>query len=78
MERQLTEREQYVIGMCVSVFDMIHEKYNMSYRDISKLSEETGLCNHIEVGFEILNSMGSQGVLMEIEEYIKTVGGKLG
>ena len=40
MERQLTEREQYVIDTCISVFDMIHEKYNMSYYDISELSKK--------------------------------------
>ena len=77
MERHLTEREQYVIEMCSDVFEMIHKKYKMDYSDITKLSKEVELCNYIDDGFEVLNSMGDEGLMMEIERYIKSVGGKL-
>lgn len=77
MERQLTGREQYVIEMCSDVFAMIHEKYKMDYDDISKLSKEIELCNYIDAGFEVLNSMGDEGLMIEIERYIKSVGGNL-
>lgn len=77
MERQLTQREQYVIEMCSDVFDMLHKKYKMEYDDIVKLSKQVELCNYIDTGFEIFNSMGDEGLIAEIERYIKSVGGKL-
>lgn len=77
VSKELSYREQCVVEMFMLVFEMIHKKYKLEYAEIAKISKETGLCGYIEASFEILNSTGNTGVLEDIEEYIRDMGGKL-
>lgn len=55
--------------------DIINKKYKISYEKLADLATKYELYSHIDVSYEIYNSMGNAGIISDIEDFIKYFGG---
>lgn len=70
-------REKEVLNMQLTMIPVLTNAWEISYDDLSKLFQKYDVLNYIDVCYENYNSMGNQGIINDLSEYIKMQGGKI-
>ena len=60
-----------VIFMQVEIFNLYRSRHNLSIDEFFDLDEKFDLFEFIEEGYEPFHLMGNEGILIEVDEYIK-------
>lgn len=65
------------ISLVVTMIGILHEQWNKSYEELSDIIKKYKLIYLIETGYARFDSMGTQGIVVELEKYIKKQGGSI-
>lgn len=73
----MNAREKEVLNMQLTMIPVLTNAWDISFDDLSKLFQKYDVLNYIDVCYENYNSMGNQGIINDLSEYIKMQGGKI-
>lgn len=71
----MSSRADAVLNMQITLIPILAKSWNMNFRQLSTLFKEYDVLSYIVVCYEMFNSTGNQGIINELEEYIKIQGG---
>lgn len=71
----MSSRADAVLNMQITLIPILAKSWNMNFRQLSTLFKEYDVLSYIDVCYEMFNSTGNQGIINELEEYIKIQGG---
>lgn len=66
-----------VLEMCFILFDRCKQKWMISNKDLGDIISKYKLVSYIREDFNYLNTFGVDGCILEIEEHIERLGGKI-
>lgn len=66
-----------ILELNTTIVQLMHEEWNLSFNEISKLFEKYDLYRYIKASYYNYNSMGISGILEDLKEYIETQGGHI-
>ena len=71
----MDDRDRKVLNMQLVLIPRIAEAWKKNYRELSRIFEEYGILEFIDVSYEKYNSIGIDGIIEDLNEYIKCVKG---
>lgn len=71
----MSSREEGVLNMKITLIPIMAMGWKKSFVEISEMLKKYELLDYIDACYEYFNSTGNQGILDELEEYIKIQGG---
>ena len=72
-----SKREDAVLNMQVTLIPILMRSWNVSSKELSEIMDKYDLLSYIDVCYEMYNSMGNQGIVEDLENYIEIQGGKI-
>lgn len=76
-KHKLSNRDSDIISMYIMIFQELANRWGKPIREISNIAEEYNLLPYIEACYDIYNSTGTEGIMIDIEEYIRDLGGTI-
>lgn len=73
----MTKREEAVTRMQVSLLPMLMKHWNVNLIKLRDIFKEYEVLEYIGVCYEYYNSMGTQGIIEDIEGFIHDQGGEV-
>ena len=70
-------REQAVLNLQSTLIPILQRSWNVNSDELKNIFDKYDIPNFIDVCYERFNSMGIQGIIEELEEYIEIQGGKI-
>lgn len=73
----MKKREYEVLNMQITLIPILMGAWKVSLYQLSLLFDKYDILKYIDVCYESFNSTGNQGIIEEIEDYIRIQGGTL-
>lgn len=73
----MNNREDSVLNLQVTLIPIMIQYWKIDQLRLSNLIDKYDLLDYIDICYEAFNSTGIQGVLNELEDYIKIQGGNI-
>lgn len=64
-------RDDNVLNMQITIANSMKEEWQMDYTGVSDLLDKYDLLSYINTCYEEYNSMGMQGILLDLKSYIE-------
>ena len=64
-------RHDDIMDLKILITEKLKSAWNISYLDLSDKLKKYHILEYIDVSYDYFNSMGIQGIIEDIEEYIK-------
>lgn len=71
----MTSRQDGVIEMQLALIPIMMKNWQLSGIELQKLMTKYNILHHIDLAYEKYNSTGIKGIIADIENYIKMLGG---
>ena len=71
-------REKEVLNMQLVLIPILAEAWNKTYSELSDLMKKYDILSYIDVCYENYNSTGNQGIIEDLQDYVKMQGGSVG
>jgi len=73
----LEQREREVLNMQLTLIPILAKAWKKTYSELSDMFVKYDMLSYIDVSYEIFNSMGNQGIINDLEDYIKLQDGSI-
>ncbi|MBQ7766405.1 MAG: DUF3791 domain-containing protein [Lachnospiraceae bacterium] len=73
----MSSRADAVLNMQITLIPILVKSWKLNLQQLSDLFKEYDLLSYIDTCYELFNSTGNQGIVDELEEYIKIQGGTI-
>lgn len=73
----MSSRADAVLDMQITLIPILAKSWNVSLEQLRGILEKYDILNYIDICYEAFNSMGNQGIIDELEEYIEIQGGTI-
>lgn len=74
--RETVGRDE-ILDFKLTMLQIMQEGFELTSNQLTDLLERHNILKFLEIGYEYFYSMGEQGILNEIEEYVYSVGGRI-
>lgn len=64
-------RHDDIMDLKILITEKLKSAWNISYSDLSDKLKKYHILEYIDVSYDYFNSMGIQGIIEDIEEYIQ-------
>lgn len=71
-------REDDVLSMQLMLVPMLAKAWNKSLSELSDIFAKYEIPEYIDVCYESYNSTGNQGIIDDLTEYVRMMGGNVG
>ena len=71
-------RDKEVLNMQLVLIPILAEAWNKTYSELSDLMKKYDILSYIDVCYENYNSTGNQGIIEDLQDYVKMQGGSVG
>ncbi len=68
-------RDKKVLNMQLTLAPILANAWGKSFSELSDLLRKYDVLSYIDVCYENYNSIGNQGIIADLEDYIKMQGG---
>lgn len=65
------------LSLQITMIPILAEAWNMPFTKLSDFLKEYHILEYLAASPEYFNSMGTQGIVEELEEYVTELGGKI-
>lgn len=66
-------RAENVLNMQITIANCMKREWNIDFNKVSDLMEQYDLLSYIDVCYEEYNSMGINGILQNLKEYMDAI-----
>lgn len=66
-----------ILYMQAGIANLFMKKRNLSPKEFLKIDKKIDILGFIREGYDIFHLMGDDGILIEVEEYVRAKSGKL-
>ncbi len=73
----LEQRDREVLNMQLTLIPILAKAWKKTYSELSDMLVKYDVLSYIDVSYEIYNSMGNQGIVNDLEDYIKLQDGSI-
>lgn len=73
----MSTRDKEVLNMQLVLIPILAEAWNKTYSELSDILKEYDVLSYIDVCYENYNSTGNQGIIDDLQDYIKMQGGRI-
>ncbi|WP_352398861.1 DUF3791 domain-containing protein [[Clostridium] aminophilum] len=73
----MNTRDKEVLNMQLVLIPLLAETWKYSYSELSKLFRKYKVLSYIDTCYENYNSVGNQGIIDDLREYIEMQGGHI-
>lgn len=73
----MSSRADAVLNMQITLIPILTKSWSISFQQLKDLFVKYDILEYIDTCYEQFNSAGNQGIIDEIEEYIKLQGGTI-
>lgn len=73
----MEQREREVLNMQLTLIPILAKAWKKTYSELSDMFVKYDMLSYIDVSYEIFNSMGNQGIINDLEDYIKLQDGSI-
>ena len=73
----MNARDKEVLNMQLVLIPLLAETWKYSYSELSKLFRKYKVLSYIDTCYENYNSVGNQGIIDDLREYIEMQGGHI-
>lgn len=73
----MNTRDKEVLNMQLVLIPLLAEAWKYSYSELSKLFRKYKVLSYIDTCYENYNSVGNQGIIDDLREYIEMQGGHI-
>ncbi|MDT3845283.1 MAG: DUF3791 domain-containing protein [Bacillota bacterium] len=73
----MNARDKEVLNMQLVLIPLLAEAWKYSYSELSKLFRKYKVLSYIDTCYENYNSVGNQGIIDDLREYIEMQGGHI-
>lgn len=73
----MKSRADAVLNMQITLIPILTKSWSISFQQLKDLFVKYDILEYIDTCYEQFNSTGNQGIIDEIEEYIKLQGGTI-
>ena len=74
----MSAREKEVLNMQLVLIPILAEAWKKTYSELSDLLKKYDILSYIDVCYEKFNSTGNQGIIEDLQDYVKMQGGSVG
>lgn len=73
----MNTRQREVLNMQLTLIPILSQAWNCSYSELAVLFKKYDILDYIDLCYEKYNSTGNQGIIDDINDYVKLQGGKV-
>lgn len=73
----MNERDREVLNMQLTLIPILAQAWNYSYAALAALFKKYDILSYIDTCYENYNSTGNQGIIDDLNDYIKLQGGNI-
>ena len=73
----MEQRDREVLNMQLTLIPILAKAWKKTYSELSDMFVKYDVLSYIDVSYEIYNSMGNQGIINDLEDYIKLQDGSV-
>ena len=73
----MDKRDKEVLNMQLTLIPILAKAWKKSYSELSDIFHKYDILSYIDVCYESYNSMGNQGVINDLEDFISIQGGSI-
>ncbi|MBO4506620.1 MAG: DUF3791 domain-containing protein [Lachnospiraceae bacterium] len=73
----MSKRDKEVLNMQLVLIPLLAETWKKTYSELSLIFKKYDVLNYIDVCYENYNSIGNQGIIDDLRDYIEMQGGKV-
>lgn len=70
-------RAENVLDTKIVLINEMKKEFNMSWDKLSNLLEKYNILPYIDMSYEVFNSMGIKGIMLDIKNFIREQGGTI-
>ena len=71
----MSSRDKEVLNMQLTLIPILVKAWNKTYSELSDIFEKYDVLSYIDVCYEKYNSIGNQGIVDDLKDYIEMQGG---
>lgn len=71
----MKSRDDAVLNMQITLIPILTQSWKLNLQQLNSLFQKYDLLNYIDICYEQFNSTGNQGIIDELEDYIRIQGG---
>lgn len=73
----MKSRDDAVLNMQITLIPILTQSWKLNLQQLNSLFQKYDLLNYIDICYEQFNSTGNQGIIDELEDYIRIQGGTI-
>ena len=73
----MEQRDREVLNMQLTLIPILAKAWKKTYSELSDMLVKYDMLSYIDVSYEIFNSMGNQGIINDLEDFIKLQDGSI-
>ena len=73
----MSMRDKEVLNMQLVLIPVLAEAWKKTYSELSDLLKKYDVLSYIDVCYENYNSIGNQGIIDDLQDYIEMQGGRV-
>lgn len=73
----MEQRDREVLNMQLTLIPILAKAWKKTYSELSDMFVKYDVLSYIDVSYEIYNSMGNQGIINDLEDYIRLQDGSV-
>lgn len=70
----MKSRDDAVLNMQITLIPILTQSWKLNLQQLNSLFQKYDLLNYIDICYEKFNSTGNQGIIDELEDYIRIQG----
>ena len=67
----MSARDREVLNMQISLISILSEAWKISFPELSEIFKKYDVLGYIDVCYENYNSIGNQGIINDLKDYIE-------
>lgn len=71
----MSSRDKEVLNMQLTLIPILVKAWNKTYSELSDIFKKYDVLSYIDVCYENYNSIGNQGIVDDLKDYIEMQGG---
>ena len=71
----MSSRDKEVLNMQLTLIPILVKSWNKTYSELSDIFKKYDALSYIDVCYEKYNSIGNQGIVDDLKDYIEMQGG---
>lgn len=75
--KKMKSRDDAVLNMQITLIPILTQSWKLNLQQLNSLFQKYDLLNYIDICYEQFNSTGNQGIIDELEDYIRIQGGTI-